>query len=317
LRFPTAVEKSSRVTTEARVWLGPEQPDALVAAIEGAGGTLVAADRANAVVWSTYEDEPETISDVLHDGVKWVQLDSAGVDVWLDAGLIDKARVWTAAKGVYGPRVAEHAMALLLAAARGIPQAARAKEWGAVPGEGLLGKTVGILGAGGIGQEVIVRLRGFGVRILALTRSGGATPGADASYGPEQLDRLLADSDFVVLAMPLTPKTEGIIGARELELLGPHGWLVNVGRGQLVDTSALVAAIERGQIAGACLDVVVPEPLPPSHPLWSFPNVLITPHVAHPWEQHYEPYARRVAENVARFLNDAELLGVVDPEKSY
>src|SRR5438445_802377 len=80
---------------------------------------------------------------------------------------------------------------------------------------------------------------------------------------------------------------------------------------------ARFSAIERGQIAGACLDVVEPEPLPPSHPLWSFPNVLVTPHVAHPWEQHYEPYARRVAENVARFLNGAELLGVVDPERSY
>jgi phosphoglycerate dehydrogenase-like enzyme len=288
-----------------------------VAAIEGAGGILVAPPRANAVVWSTYDQEPSTISDVLHDGIEWVQLDSAGVDGWLEAGLIDKRRVWTAAQGVYGPRVAEHAVALLLAAARGILQAARAKEWGAAPGDGLLGNTVGIVGAGGIGQEVIARLGGFGVRILALTRSGGATPGADASYGPEQLDRLLADSDYVVLALPLTPATHGIIGARELELLGPHGWLVNVGRGQLVDTPALVSALERGQIAGACLDVVDPEPLPASHRLWSFPNVLVTPHVAHPWEQHYEPYARRVAENVTRFLDDAELLGVVDPERSY
>jgi phosphoglycerate dehydrogenase-like enzyme len=305
------------VTTDARIWLGPEQPGELVAAIEGAGGTLVSSDRANAIVWSTYENEPETISDVLHDGIEWVQLDSAGVDVWLEAGLIDKGRVWTAAQGVYAARVAEHAIALLLVAARGIAQAARATQWGAVPGEGLLGKTVGIVGAGGIGREVIARLGGFGVRILALTRSGRATAGADASYGPEQLDRLLSDSDFVVLAMPLTPKTQGIIGARELELLGSHGWLVNVGRGQLVDTLALVSAIERGHIAGACLDVVDPEPLPPGHPLWSLPNVLITPHVANPWEQHYEPYARRVAENVARFRQDAALRGVVDPERSY
>jgi D-3-phosphoglycerate dehydrogenase len=93
--------------------------------------------------------------------------------------------------------------------------------------------------------------------------------------------------------------------------------LVNVARGLLVDTSALVSALEVGSIAGACLDVVDPEPLPSSHPLWSFPNVLITPHVAHPWEQHYEPYARRVAENVDRFLKNGELLGVIDPERSY
>jgi phosphoglycerate dehydrogenase-like enzyme len=317
LRSPTALEKNSQLTTEARIWLGPDQPDALVAAIERVGGILVAPARANAVVWSSFENDPETIGDVLHDGIKWVQLDSAGVDVWLAAGLIDKGRVWTAAKGVYSPRVAEHAVTLLLAGARGIPQAARAKQWGAVPGEGLLGKTVGIVGAGGVGQEVIARLGAFGVRILALTRSGGATAGADTSYGPAQLDRVLDDSDFIVLAMPLTPETQGIIGARELELLGPHGWLVNVGRGPLVDTHALVFAIERRQIAGACLDVVDPEPLPDSHTLWSFPNVLITPHVAHPWEQHYEPYARRVAENVARFRANAELLGVVDPERSY
>jgi phosphoglycerate dehydrogenase-like enzyme len=288
-----------------------------VAAIEQAGGTLVEPDEANAVVWSTYEDEPEAIAGVLHDGIAWVQLDAAGVDGWLEAGLIDTGRVWTAAQGAYAPRVAEHAVALLLAAARGIPQAARATEWGATPGRGLLGSTVGVIGAGGIGQEVIARLGAFGVRILALTRTGRATIGVAASYGSEELDRVLIESDFVVLAMPLTPATRGIIGTRELELLGPDGWLINVARGQLVQTAALVSAIEGARIAGACLDVVDPEPLPPSHPLWSLPNVLITPHVAHPWEQHYEPYARRVAENVARFCAGAELVGVVDPERSY
>ena len=118
------------------------------------------------------------------------------------------------------------------------------------------------------------------MRVLALTRAGRDVPGAERSFGPDGLDALLEQSDYVVLCAPLTPDTHGLIGARELDLIGPEGVLLNVGRGQLVDTAALVEALRAGRLGGACLDVIDPEPLPDGHPLWSEPRVLITPHVA-------------------------------------
>ncbi|MDQ3891057.1 MAG: D-isomer specific 2-hydroxyacid dehydrogenase family protein [Actinomycetota bacterium] len=303
---------------EARVWLGPDRPDVIAAAIEDAGGRLVAApDEANAVVWSQRGYEPEGIQDVLHDAIEWVQLESAGVEDWIQRGLVDRARVWTGAQGVYAPDVAEHVLAFLLAATRRLPQAARRTSWGPLSGDRLAGKAVAIVGAGGIGREVITRLRPFRARALALTRSGRTVEGADESLGPERLDELLERSDYVVLSVPLTPETRGMISERELALMPSHAWLVNVGRGALVDACALVAALEQGRIGGACLDVTDPEPLPDGHPLWGFENVLITPHVANPWEVHFEPLAERVAENVRRFRDGRDLLGVVDLDRSY
>ncbi len=215
--------------------------------------------------------------------------------------------------------MAEHAVLLVLAAARHLPQAARATEWRHrdLGGERLAGRTVGIVGAGAIGRETIARLRPFGVRILAQTRSGREVAGADRSLGAAELEDLLRESDFVVLAAPLTPETRGLVGERELELLGPDGWLVNVGRGPLVDTDALVRALEAGRLGGACLDVTDPEPLPPDHPLWRFPNVLVTPHVANPIGTTDELYARVIEENVRRFREGRDLLGEIDPRRGY
>jgi phosphoglycerate dehydrogenase-like enzyme len=246
-----------------------------------------------------------------------VQLDAAGVDRWLDERLVDRDRRWTAVHAVYAPDVAEHAVAFVLAAARRFPQAARRTEWRELDAEPLAGRTVGLVGAGAIGRETIARLRPFGVRLLAVTRSGRAVEGVDRSLGADGLAELLAASDHVVLAVPLTPATRGLIGERELDLLGPRGWLVNVGRGRLVDTDALVRALDAGRIGGACLDVTDPEPLPPNHPLWRFENVLVTPHVANPPGTIYEPLARLVEENVRRFTGGRDLLGEIDPERGY
>jgi phosphoglycerate dehydrogenase-like enzyme len=254
---------------------------------------------------------------VLHPSIEWVQLESAGVDRWLEDGLVDRERRWTAVHAVYAPDVAEHAVAFLLAAARRLPQAARRSEWRSLDAEPLAGRTVGLVGAGAIGRETIARLRPFGVRVLALTRSGRAVEGAERSFGSEGLDELLRASDHVVLALPLTPQTRRLIGERELELIGPSGWLVNVGRGPLVDTDALVRALAGRRIGGACLDVTDPEPLPAGHPLWRFDNVLVTPHVANPPGTIYEPLARLVEENVRRFAAGRELLGEIDPERGY
>ncbi len=306
---------ASRGVGSARVWLGPERHRALADAVERAGGALVEPAEANAIVWRG--GPPERLRAFLHAGVEWVQLDSAGLDHWLEQGILDEERRWTAAGEVFAPDVGEHAVALLLAAARRLPQAARRRTWGGGGGEPLTGLTVGIVGAGAIGRETIARLRPFGVRIVALTRSGRTVEGADRSLAAGGLDDLLADSDYVVLALPLTEETRGLIGGPELDRLGPRGWLVNVARGSLVDTDALVEALAEGRIGGACLDVTEPEPLPEDHPLWRFENVLITPHAANPPGTVEARLAPLVEENVHRFAEGRDLLGLVDPDRGY
>jgi phosphoglycerate dehydrogenase-like enzyme len=300
-----------------RVWIGPEPNDAIAAAVERGGGEIVKSPaEGDGFIWLSWSRAAD-ISELLHDGVRWVQLPSAGVDRWFAQGLLDDRRKWTGAQGAYADDVAEHVLAFLLAAARQLPQAAKRRTWAAGEGLRVAGSTVGIVGAGGIGEAVLRRLTPFGARILALTRSGREVPGADRSLSSDDLDELLAESEYVVLALPLTGESRGLIGARELDLIGPRGWLLNVARGALVDTDALVDALRAGRIAGACLDVTDPEPLPDGHPLWDLDNVLVTPHVANPPQLEIDALAPRVEENVRRFAAGEELLGHIDLARGY
>lgn len=303
------------------VWIGPERPGALIEAVRRGGGTVVGPAEAEAVIWSSRDHSTvegvESLRDLLTPHVRWVQLDAAGIERWVTAGLVDGERTWTRASDAFAAAVAEHAVAFVLAAARRFPQSARQTTWTGLGGDRLAGRTVGIVGAGAIGRETLARLAPFGVRTLALTRSRRPVEGADESLAAAELNRLLEASDFVVLCAPLTPETTGVVGRRELDLIGPDGWILNVGRGGLVRTEDLVEALRDGAIAGACLDVTEPEPLPDGHPLWSFENVLVTPHVANTWAMLDESYAELVAENVARFAAGRPLLCVVEPELGY
>jgi D-3-phosphoglycerate dehydrogenase len=303
--------------SEPRVWVGPEPNETIAGAVERAGGSVAARpEDADAVVWLSYSRASE-VRDVLHDRVRWVQLPAAGIDRWVTEGLLDEDRVWTGAQGAYADDVAEHVLAFLLAAARRLPRAASRRSWVREAGRRFEGATVGLVGAGGIGAAVVRRLVPFGVRVLALTRSGRAVSGAERSLGFEALDELLGESDYVVLAAPLTEQTRGLIGPRELELIGPDGWLVNVARGAIVQTDALVEALREGRLGGACLDVTDPEPLPDGHPLWAFDNVLITPHVANPPDLEIDLLAARVEENVRRFAEGRSLAGRIDQSRGY
>lgn len=303
------------MSTDLRVYVGPGDEAAVEQAVERAGARLASTGEANVFVWT--DGRLDGLKEALHPGVSWVQLASAGVESAIELGLVDSTRRWTSATGLYGARVAEHAVALILAAAKRLPQAARRSEWQAARVDLLEGATVGVVGAGGIGLETLRRLEPFGLRRIALTRSGRRVGEADVWLGPDGLDRLLDESDYVVLAAPLTAETEHLVGRAELERIGPRGCLVNVARGRLVDTEALVDVLAAGLLGGACLDVVDPEPLPPGHPLWRFENVLITPHVANPWERHHELLAERVSENIARFREGSALLGSIDLDHGY
>jgi phosphoglycerate dehydrogenase-like enzyme len=167
------------------------------------------------------------------------------------------------------------------------------------------------------GGTLVELLAPFQVSVVALTRSGRAVPGADASVGPEALDELLAASDYVVAAAPETPATRGLLSADRIALMREGAWLINVGRGSLVDTEALVAALRGGRIGGAVLDVTDPEPLPDGHALWDLPNAIVTSHSACTMELGLPALAERVRENVARFARGDELLGLVDVAAGY
>ncbi len=300
----------------ARIWIHAQESriEALEAAVRVGGGSVSAADEANAIVWAT--DEPAAIRPVLHDDIAWVQLSSAGIEEWF-AGVVDSRRVWTAAKGVYADPIAEYCLTALLAAARSLPLTVRNARWGQLDVTTLAGSVVGILGCGGIGRALLRLLAPFGVKVLALTRSGGTVAGADESLGPRDLERMLAAVDFVVLALPLTPATERLLDDTRLRLLRKTAWIVNVGRGGLIDTSALVSALEEGRIGGAVLDVTDPEPLPEDHALWSLRNAVITSHTACTPQLGSAVMAERVCENVRRFNAGEPLYGVVDVEARY
>jgi len=302
-----------------RVYVGPGADALLHEAVRAAGAELVThhAD-AEAVVWS--DKDVEALQQALHPGVRWVQLPDAGVERWLQAGVVTRDPVCTSARGCYGPQVAEHALALMLAAARRVPECVRLSSWPATDrptGRSLRDAVVALVGAGDIGTSLVELLAPLGAEILAVTRSGRAVAGTTESHAAEDLHRVLERADFVVLAAPSTDRSRQMIGADALAAMKPTAWLVNVGRGDLVDTDALVTALNRGEIAGAALDVTEPEPLPPDHPLWALDQVLITPHVANPPRLKAASLARRVQDNTERFRDGRPLVGVVDPGNGY
>ncbi|MFC5972825.1 D-2-hydroxyacid dehydrogenase [Halomarina salina] len=209
----------------------------------------------------------------------------------------------TTASGVHGPNVAEHAVASVLAFVREFPTAfdrQRDHEWRHFQGHELAGSTVTVVGLGAIGQGVVQRLKGFDVTTIGVRRhpdDGGPT---DEVVGPDALHDALARTDYLVLACPLTDETRGLVDSEAFGTLPPEAVLVNVARGAVVDTDALVSALRSNEIRGAALDVTDPEPLPADHPLWGLSNVLVTPHNSGHTPNYFNRLADIVAENLQR-----------------
>lgn len=301
---------------QPQVLIGPDAEPWLRDAVISGGGTSVNDHHdAQAIVWRG--SDHRRLAGILADapGVGWVQLGAAGTDAWASTGLFHDGRVWTSAKGAYSEAVAEHALTLTLALLRDIGRFAGATEWLPQRGRSLFEKTVLILGAGGgIGQELIRLLAPFRVRVLSGGRGTVRDMDAEISLS---LDDALSSADIVILATPLNADTHHLIGREQFAMMRRSALVINIARGGVIDTDALVDALESEGIAGAALDVTDPEPLPGGHPLWAMENCLITPHTANTAEMLWPQLARRITENVQRFATGRSLLGVIDAVKGY
>ena len=291
-------------------------------AVEATGARAVAlGDETRMIVVGGRVDQDELRRAIdEHPEVSVVQLPSAGVDSYVDTMRATRrdGLVFTSAKGAYSAPVAEHALALTLATLRSLPVRARATSWEHEQrGISLNGSRVLIIGAGGIGTELLRLMGVFDVEVTMVVRTPRAVPGAVRTVTSERLAEVLPDMDVVVVAAALTDGTAKIVGRAELEAMKSTAVLVNIARGPLVDTDALVAALAAGSIGGAGLDVVDPEPLPDGHPLWDEPLALITPHQANTNAMTEPLFQARVEENIRALADGGQPVGVVDVDAGY
>jgi glyoxylate/hydroxypyruvate reductase A len=247
----------------------------------------------------------------------WIQSMGAGVEGFLVPELPARVVV-TRAAGIFGPWMAEYVLGWILWVTQrmeAVRQAQRERRWAPFVAEPIHGRTLAVVGLGDIGGAIARGAAALGMRVLGVSRSGRARPGVARVYRPAGLPRALALADFAVVVLPLTPATRGLIGERALRAMRPGAWLLNVGRGPVVDEAALVKALAEGWIAGAILDVFETEPLPADHPLWGLPNVVITPHVAGPSTP--AEIAPVFNDNLRRYLAGRRLRFVVDRRRGY
>ena len=256
--------------------------------------------------------------------LRWVQLISAGADVAIREGLEYSSLVFTTASGIHAVPISEWALGSMIALAKNFPAAIRAQDavdyWKFIGGE-LAGRTAGILGLGKIGSRVAKLCRALDMRVLAMRRSV-AEPVAgqgdvDLLLPPSDLPRMLRESDFLIICLPGTPETIGLLGEEQIRQMKLGSYILNVGRGGIVDEVALVSALRDGHLAGAALDVFAREPLPPDSPLWSEPRLLMTAHVAGNSLLYEERATDLFLENLRRYLDGQDLLNVYDPDRGY
>jgi phosphoglycerate dehydrogenase-like enzyme len=305
--------------TPPRVAVGPFPSEFATDAVRDGGGEVVdRGDRPDSLVWLDPGDV-DGLATWLADvpDARWVQLPFAGVERVAAAGLLDDERIWTCAKGAYAEPVAEHALALALAGLRHLPTRVVARSWGIPAGTSLYDQKVTILGGGGIATSLLEQLAPFRVEATVVRRVADPVPGASRVLPVDRLHEALVDPLLVVLALALTPETEGIIGTTELAALPESTWLVNVARGRHIDTDALVDALITQSIAGAALDVTDPEPLPDGHALWDLDNCIVTPHTADTIEMVVPLLAARIRTNVRRLADGQPLVGRVNATAGY
>jgi len=258
--------------------------------------------------------------------LRWVQLISAGVEHVLKPEVLASPVMITNARGMHVTHMSEHVLAYLLAFARCLPECHRAQtrhEWSqdALKDRAwtLSGRTAGILGLGAIGQATAVRLAALGMRVIGMRRrnDGPLPPGVTRAVGPEGLDEVLEASEVLVITLPLTDSTRGLLKAPELARLPRGAYVVNVARGAIVDEPALIEALRTGALGGAGLDVFTTEPLPEDSPFWDLPNVIVTPHSSGNYAGYVEQATSIFAANLARWRRGEPLANLVDKTAGY
>lgn len=261
---------------------------------------------------------PEDLS-----GAKLLQSTNAGVEKLLSR--IPEDVIITNVTGAFGVVVSEYIIGGVLALSRRLfryREQQRRHIWQEIPQENLLyGKNALILGCGDIGTATAEKLRAFGMSITGIRRSPAPTHGFDRVFGMDMLGELLPETDLLICCLPHTPETIGLLSASRIALVKRGALLVNVGRGSLIDESALISTLKNGRLSGAVLDVFALEPLPESSPLWDMENVLITPHISGPSFGHFPEVERRIAgicaDNISRYLSGNPLVNVIDRSGGY
>jgi len=254
--------------------------------------------------------------------LKWIQVTSAGVDRYLTEEFKQSQVILTNASGVHATPIGEFVVSLMLMFAKNSPlffDAKQKKQWLRSPGTVLRGKTVGVVGLGSIGQEVARLCKAFRMRVIATRRSPKRrhARNVDLLLPPNGLPRLLEESDYVAICLPLTKETRKLIGAAEFKMMKPSAYIINIGRGPVIDEEALIRALEEKQIAGAGLDVFTVEPLPNDSKLWDLPNAIISPHVSGGREDYEVGAIDIFCRNLKRYLGGERMINVVNKEKGY
>lgn len=250
--------------------------------------------------------------------LKWVQASGAGVDHWMpwDPGKV----TITNASGVHGDMMSQYTAWAILNHQLGLPGYARrqaARQWNKVLHESAVGKTLVVVGFGRIGQEVGKLAKAMGMRVIGVRTRPAPSPAADRVVGVERLHEALGEADYVSIILPLTERTRGFIDARAFAAMKKGAYLINTGRGKIVDERALIEALESGQLSGATLDVFATEPLPPDSPFWAMENVIVLPHATGDAADWHMRVCELFCDNLARWREGKPLRNVVDPVRGY
>ncbi|HEY6767217.1 MAG TPA: D-2-hydroxyacid dehydrogenase [Candidatus Sulfotelmatobacter sp.] len=287
----------------------------------------IEADLAGCEILFTFSLRPDQF--LCAGKLRWIHAPTASVHQFSFPELANSDVLLTNAREVHGPVVAEHVMALIFALAKKIPEATLLQKqhvWGQeqlwhadARAREIAGATLGLIGLGSIGRDVAKKASALGMRVIAVREHVGRDlpSGVRRVFALHETNHLLSESDYIVLAAPLTPATRGLMNSERFAAMKASACLINVGRGPLIDEAALATALHSHRIAGAALDVFEQEPLPPESSLWDLPNLLITPHTAalteKLWDRHYDLFC----DNLRRYLARQPLLSVVDKLKGY
>ena len=237
--------------------------------------------------------------------LQWIQSMASGVDAIVNLPSLRKEVLLTSTRGIHAPQMAEMAILLMLSLNRNFPQIIRNQDkgiWKRWPTKLLYQKKVGILGIGAIGEEIARKCKAFGMTVFGIDIIQRKVDAVDYSYGPEDLLKVVQEVDYFIIVVPSTLQTHKMVGEKVLSSMKPTAFLINIGRGEVIDESALIHALESGKIAGAALDVFSQEPLPKEHPLWKTKNLILTPHVGGTSTIYVDQVLSIFEENLLRFL---------------